>query len=141
MKQLILLLLTTGMAVTSALGQTAVTGSAPQPVSCTNDPLHPIAGKPYDYSAIINPAGGTTYWYATKSTTFITAGVRSAVEIQADGTAISSGATNYRTSGAAATSPSTAKVTWTSAGLKGVDDTANPLFMVLEYKGSGTPSC
>jgi hypothetical protein len=141
MKQLILLLLTTGMAVTSALGQSAVTGTAPKPVSCTNDPLHPIAGKPYDYSAIINPAGGTSYWYATKSTTFITAGVRSAVEIQADGTAISSGATNYRTSGAAATSPSTTKVTWTSAGLKGVDATTNPLFMVLEYKGSGTPSC
>jgi len=141
MKQLILSLLVTGMVATTALAQNAVTGTAPKPTTCVNDPLHPIAGKPYDYSAILNPTGGTTYWYATKSTTFVTAGARTAVEIAADGTAIMSGATNYRTSGAGATSPSTTNVTWTSAGLKGIDDSANPLFMVLEYKGSGTPSC
>ncbi|MEI7829233.1 MAG: hypothetical protein WCI31_05665 [Prolixibacteraceae bacterium] len=138
MKQLILLMLVTGMVATSALAQTAVTGSAPQPTTCTNDPLHPIAGKPYDYSAILNPTGGTTFWYATKSTTFVTAGVRSATEILADGTTIMSGATNYRTLGSGAASPTTTNVTWTSAGLKGVDATTNPLFMVLEYKG---PTC
>ncbi|MCK9412203.1 MAG: hypothetical protein M0Q53_07875 [Prolixibacteraceae bacterium] len=138
MKQLILLILVTGMVATSAFGQTAVTGSAPQPVSCVNDPLHPIAGKPYDYSAVLNPAGGSTYWYATKSTTFVTAGVRSATEILADGTTIMSGATNYRTLGSGATSPNATNVTWSSAGLKGVDATTNPLFMVLEYKG---PTC
>jgi hypothetical protein len=138
MKQLILFMLVTGMVATSALAQTAVTGSAPQPTTCTNDPLHPIAGKPYDYSAILNPTGGTSYWYATKSTTFVTAGVRSATEILADGTTVMSGATNYRTLGSGAASPTTTNVTWTSAGLKGVDATTNPLFMVLEYKG---PTC
>jgi len=136
MKQLILLILVTGMVATSAFAQT--TGSAPQPVSCVNDPLHPIAGKPYDYSAILNPTGGTTYWYATKSATFVTAGVKSAVEIPADGVTIMSGATNYLTLGSGAASPNTTNVTWTSAGLKGVDATTNPLFMVLEYKG---PTC
>jgi hypothetical protein len=140
MKQLILSMLVTGMVATSAIAQNAATGSAPIPVICTDDPLHPIAGKPYDYSAILNPTGGTTYWYATKSTTFVTAGARTAVEIPADGTAIASGATNYRTDGNSAASPSKASLTWTSAGLKGVDAT-NPLFMVLEYKGPGTPSC
>ena len=139
MKQLILMIVVTGMVATSAFGQ-AVTGTAPRPVSCTDDPLHPIAGKPYDYSSILNPAGGSTYWYATKSTTFVTAGARVATEIPADGVAIQSGATNYRTNTAGATSPTKASLTWTSAGLKGVDAT-NPLFMVLEYKGSGTPSC
>jgi hypothetical protein len=140
MKQLILLILVTGMVATSAFAQVsnAVTVSAPQAVSCTNDPLHPIAGKPYDYSAILNPTGGTTYWYATKSTNFVTAGVKDAVEIAADGTTIMSGATNYRTLGSGAASPNTTNVTWTSAGLKGVDATTNPLFMVLEYKG---PTC
>lgn len=138
MKQLILLILVTGMVATSALGQTAVTGSAPQPTTCTDDPLHPIAGKPYDYSAILNPAGGNTYWYATKSTTFVTAGARTAVEIVDDGTTIQTGASNYRTAGAGAASPTKTSVTWTSGGLKGVDATANPLFMVLEYKG---PTC
>ncbi len=138
MKQLILLVLVTGMVATSAFGQTAVTGSAPQPTTCTDDPLHPIAGKPYDYSAILNPSGGNTYWYATKSTTFVTAGARTAVEIVDDGTTIQTGASNYRTAGAGASSPTKTSVTWTSGGLKGVDATANPLFMVLEYKG---PTC
>ncbi len=140
MKQLILLILVTGMAATSAFAQltNAVTVSAPQAVSCTNDPLHPIAGKPYDYSAILNPTGGTTYWYATKSTTFVTAGAKTATEIPADGVTIMSGATNYRTLGSGAASPNTTNITWTSAGLKGVDATTNPLFMVLEYKG---PTC
>jgi len=140
MKQLILLMLVTGMVATSAIAQKAATGSAPIPVICADDPLHPIAGKSYDYSAILNPSGGTTYWYATKETTFVTAGARTAVEIPADGTAIASGATNYRTDGSSAASPSKASLTWTSAGLKGVDAN-NPLFMVLEYKGPGTPSC
>jgi len=135
MKQLILLLLGTGMVAATAFGQTAVTGSAPRPISCSDDPLHPIAGKPYDYSAILNPTGGTSYWYATKSTTFVTAGARTAVEILADGVTIQTGATNYRTSGAGASSPTKTNLTWTSAGIKGVDATANPLFMVLEYKG------
>jgi hypothetical protein len=140
MKQLILLVLLTGMAATSAFGQ-ATAGSAPRPTTCTSDPLHPIAGKPYDYSAILNPTGGSTYWYATKSTTFVTAGAKVATEIPADGVTIVTGATNYRTAGPSATSPTTTNLTWTSAGLKGVDATTNPLFMVLEYKGSGTPSC
>jgi len=138
MKQFFLLALVTGMVATSAFGQTAITGSAPQPTTCTDDPLHPIAGKPYDYSAILNPTGGSTYWYATKSTTFVTAGARTAVEIAADGTTILTGATNYRTLGAGATSPNKTNVTWTSQGLKNVDAAANPLFMVLEYKG---PTC
>jgi hypothetical protein len=135
MKQLILLFAVTGMITASAFGQ-ALTGSAPKPVSCADDPLHPIAGKPYDYSSILNPAGGSTYWYATKSTTFVTAGARSAVEILSDGTSIKSGATNYRTNAPGATSPTKASLTWTSAGLQGVDATANPLFMVLEYQGA-----
>jgi hypothetical protein len=140
MKQLMLLVLLTGMVATSAFGQ-ATTGSAPRPLTCTDDPLHPIAGKPYDYSAILNPAGGSTYWYATKSTTFVTAGARVAAEILPSATTIFSPATgNYRTPGAAATSPTKTNVTWASEVLKGVDAT-NPLFMVLEYKGSGTPSC
>ncbi|MCX6220396.1 MAG: hypothetical protein NTZ69_05355 [Bacteroidia bacterium] len=139
MKQLILLVLLTGMVATSAFGQ-ATTGSAPRPITCTDDPLHPMAGKPYDYSAILAPAAGSTYWYATKSTTFVTAGARVATEILTSATTILSTATNYRIAGAAATSPTKTKVTWASEVLKGVDAT-NPLFMVLEYTGSGTPSC
>ncbi len=139
MKQLILFLLVTGMVATSAFGQARL-GSAPQPISCTDDPLNPIAGKAYDYSAILAPAGGSTYWYATKATTFITAGARVAgIEIPVGPTTITN-ATNYITIGAGATTPSTTNVTWSSEVLKGVT-AANPLFMILEYKGPGTPSC
>jgi len=137
MKQLMLLVLVTGMVANVAFGQTAVTGSAPRPISCSDDPLHPIAGKPYDYSAILSPAAGSTYWYATKSTTFVTAGARTATEILTSPTTILSSATNYRVVATNATSPTKTNVTWTSEILKGVDAT-NPLFMVLEYKG---PTC
>ena len=116
----------------------AVSGTKPIALSCaTNDPLNPIAGKSYDYSALIAPTGGTAYWYATQSTTFTTAGARAATEIPADGVLIASGATNYRTSTTSPTSPSTAKVAWTANGLAGIDAT-HPMFMVVEYSG---PTC
>ncbi|HEY3389808.1 MAG TPA: hypothetical protein VGK38_09570, partial [Prolixibacteraceae bacterium] len=97
----------------------------------------PVAGRPYDYSAIISPLGGKAYWYATKSTTFMTGGLRVATEIPKDGVAILANATNYMTLAAAATSPTTTQVTWTSAGLDGVT-AAVPLFMVVEYN---SPTC
>ena len=121
----------------TAFGQ-AVHNIDPVPLSCTlTDPLNPIAGRPYDYSAVINPANGTAFWYATKSTTFTSAGARVATEIPADGVAIALGATGYRTPIVGAVSPTTSRVTWTSAGLAGVT-AANPLFMVIEYTG---PAC
>jgi hypothetical protein len=132
---LVLALFATSVA---AFGQ-ALPGTKAVPLSCVlNDPLNPVAGRPYDYSAIINPTGGSAYWYATKSTTFTTAGVRVATEIPANGTAIETGATNYQTSAVSPTSPTTTRVTWTSAGLDGVNATTSPLFMVVEYAG---PTC
>ena len=124
-------------ATTTVFGQPfAVTGTKSVPLTCpTTDPLTPIAGRPYDYSAVIAPANGTAFWYATKSTTFTTAGARVATIIPADGVAILTGATNYNTSIPNATSPNKTTVTWTSAGLDGVNATTNPLFMVVEYAG------
>lgn len=137
---LILVIAIFAISMSTVYGQKALPGFAPVPLTCpTNDPLNPIAGRAYDYSAVINPALGSTFWYATKSTSFVNAGVRVATEIPDDGVAIASGATNYRTSviGATATSPTATQVTWTSAGLNGVTN-ANPLFMVVEYQG---PAC
>ncbi len=125
------------IAATATVFGQALPGTKAVPLTCAaNDPLNPIAGRPYDYTAIINPTGGTAYWYATKSTTFTTAGARVAVEIPADGAAIATGAVNYRTSAVSATSPTKTTVTWTSAGLDGVDATTKPLFMVVEYAGA-----
>jgi hypothetical protein len=110
------------------------------PVTCANGPLNPIAGRPYDYQAVINPVAGLSYWYATNSTTFTTGGVRVATEIPADGVKIANTAVNYRTSAVAPTSPTQTEVTWTTAGLAGVGypAPATPLFMVVEYAG---PTC
>lgn len=140
-KQIFILVLTILASVTATLAQPYALPSvtAPTAISCSlTDPLNPIAGRTYDYSAVLNPAGGTTYWYATNSTTFMTGGARVASEIPVDGVKIKAGATNYRTSGATATSPSTTQVTWTSAGLAGINATTSPLFMVVEYTG---PTC
>lgn len=137
-RQIFILVLAIFATVGTAFGQ-ALPGTVATPLTCTtNDPLNPIAGRPYTYNAVINPVSGTAYWYATKSTTFTTAGARVAAEIPADGTAIATGATNYMTSAAAPASPTSTTITWTSAGLAGIDKTTNPLFMVVEYAG---PTC
>jgi hypothetical protein len=139
MKKQLLILVVALSATASAAFSQALPGTKPVPLTCIlTDPLQPVAGRPYDYSAIINPTGGTAYWYATKSTTFTSAGVRVATEIPADGVAIATGATNYRTSAVSPTSPTVTRVTWTSAGLAGIDATTNPLFMIVEYAG---PTC
>jgi hypothetical protein len=141
MKKQILLLIVALLAIsfTSTYGQ-AVHDPAINsiPVTCTNDALHPIAGRPYDYQAVIAPVAGMAYWYATKSTQFKANGVRVATEIPADGVQIAAGATNYRTNALAPTSPTATQVTWTSAGLNGVSYPANPLFMVIDY---ASPAC
>ena len=111
------------------------------PVVCANGPLNPIAGRQYDYQAVINPLGGMAYWYATNSPTFTTGGVRVATQIPADGVKIATTATNYMNLAAASTSPTQTQVTWTTAGLAGVGYPASagtPLFMVVEYAG---PTC
>jgi hypothetical protein len=135
----ILIMAIIAISFSTAYGQAVnnSSGISPTPITCPTDPLNPIAGRPYDYSATINPANGTTFWYATKSTTFTTAGSRVAVPIPADGASIALGATNYMTTFTGATSPTATQVTWTSAGLNGVTNAA-PIFMVVEYAG---PAC
>ena len=138
-KQIFILIMAVFAASFSTAYGQALPGTKAAGLSCTfTDPLNPVAGRAYDYSAIINPVGGSSYWYATKSTTFMTAGSRVATVIPADGVLIANGALNYGISAVSPTSPTTTNVTWTSAGLAGIDAT-HPLFMVVEY--SGPTSC
>ncbi|MCX6236041.1 MAG: hypothetical protein NTY07_00560 [Bacteroidia bacterium] len=129
------LVLATFASVTKSYGQ-AVAGLAPRPLTITDDAMQPIAGRPYTYSAVINPVGGQAYWYATKATTFMTAGARvAAIELPVSATSILAGATNYMTLAAAGTSPTSTTITWTSDVLNGINATTSPLFVVVEYNG------
>ena len=83
-KQIFILVLAIFATFGTAFGQ-ALPGTVATPLTCTtNDPLNPIAGRPYTYNAVINPVSGTAYWYATKSTTFTTAGARVSAENPSD---------------------------------------------------------
>lgn len=141
-KQLVILVLAVIAAMMSNVYGQAIPHFRPIPITCdTLNPLEPIAGRSYDYSAVLNPTGGTAYWYATKSTTFMANGARvPGIEIPDDGVAIATGATNYMTAQSPAPSPTTTRITWTSAGLTGIAYPANPLFMVVEY-ANASPAC
>jgi len=58
----------------NSFGQATHNSDPAAVVSCTNDALHPIAGKPYDYAVTTDPTGGNYTWWATTNTSFINAG-------------------------------------------------------------------
>lgn len=128
------LVLTTFASVNKSFGQ-AIAGFPPRPLTLdVSNPLNPIAGKPYTYSAVINPVGGQAYWYATKAITFMAAGVRvPGIELPVAANSVLA-PTNYVTLAAAASSPTSTTVTWSSEILNGVTTLA-PMFMVVEYNG------
>lgn len=135
-KQLFLILaLTLIVGLNQSLAQ-AIGGSLPQPVSCVNNAYNPVAGVPYNYSATINPANGSAYWYASTATTWMTGGVRPVgVELPAGG-AVVSAATNYMDNVTGDASPTTTSITWTGAGLAANTPAAGApptLFVVVEY--------
>jgi len=134
---LILVLAIFAISFSTSYGQNAIQGFAPRPLTCVAaGPLAPIAGVPYDYSALLNPAAGSAYWYATTSTSFMAAGARVAgIEAASPGSVVAA-ATNYMNNALGATSPSTTNITWSSAGLFAatVASGADPkLFVVVEY--------
>ncbi|MHC1775251.1 MAG: hypothetical protein AB9834_07505 [Lentimicrobium sp.] len=141
-KQLLFVLLLALLAGTSQVFAQAIGGSAPQPISCAGTAANPIAGVPYDYSALIDPALGSAYWYATNATTFMTAGVRPAgIELPVAGTVVAA-ATNYMDNTTGDASPTTTNITWTSDGLAAnTPPTATDpptLFVVVEYTAPTT---
>ena len=135
-KQLFLILI---LALFVGLNQSyaqAIGGSLPQAINCTNNAYNPVAGVPYDYSALINPADGSAYWYATTATTWMTGGARPAgIELPAGG-AVVAAATNYMDNAPGDASPTTTNITWTGSGLAANTPAAGDpptLFVVVEY--------
>ena len=125
-------LFSTMFALTAALsyGQaiTATTGSAPTPVTCTDDALHPIIGKEYTYKGTGDPTGGTYHIFATNSTNFITNGTLNSAGAYNTGDQITTTDANYNNSN---NNSGEATLSWSSAATK-------PSFVVVQYKQSGT---
>jgi hypothetical protein len=142
-KQVFILIILACCAGTFTFGQ-AIKGSDPVPVACgTVGPLFPIAGLPYDYTVSFSPTGGTAYWYATTSKTFITADARVATEEIVGGDYVTAATGAYRTPTIDGT---TTRITWNSKGLAtaaaAAPTVADPpaLFVVVEYLATA-PDC
>jgi hypothetical protein len=118
-------------------------GTPPRTLNCDiTNPLTPIAGVPYVYSANVTPEGGTAYWYATESTTFMTGGAISATQEPIGGPDVFD-ATNYMTNLTNVTNPTTTTITWDAQGIADntVPATDPPkLFVVVNYDNVA-PAC
>ena len=125
------------LGVGSAFGQTATHTSAPKDlVTCTNDALHPFAGKPYDYSVTTAPATGKYTWWATTVPSFITAGVLqntvANVKVSPDVIATTPADYNSLTS-----TSSTIQLTWGTAIIAAaMAPTSTPTFVAVYYTGT-----
>jgi len=107
-----------------AFGQ-AVHYSAPRPLSCTPDALHPIAGQPWTYEATASVAGTYHFW-ATKDPNFIlTAGTNTTYN---NSTALTTptdllyASANYNNPGTTAS----VDITWSTAILANTDYQGTP---------------
>ena len=133
-KQILIILILAIIAGSSVFGQTAVTGSAPRGVNCTNDALHPIAGREYTYQAVSGQTGNFTFW-ATKDPNFIsTSGSTTITNMATSMLAIGSdliSATNY----ANPSLTDNVKITWSDAILAATTSSA-PTFVAVNQDGS-----
>lgn len=141
-KQIFILILAVFASVTVAFGQ-ATHFSPATTVTCPSDALNPIAGKEYNYSAVIAPPGGTARWHVvagTTTTTFISSGAWAPTDETVGGDyLLNVTPAAFNPMSGAATSPSTVSITWKSTGLAQVINDANRrLFLGLEYAG---PTC
>ena len=131
------------ISINSVFGQKALHDSDPVATpSCTDDALHPIAGKKYNYSVLVNPAAGNYTWWATKDPNFIAsqgtnnmATKKLTVGAAAD---ITSTSVAY---GVSSASPNV-DITWSSTilsntGYQGVAPAKTPTFVVVQFDGTG----
>ncbi|HZL09212.1 MAG TPA: hypothetical protein VFC65_04385 [Prolixibacteraceae bacterium] len=134
---LVFLVLAVFAGVDSSSGQ-SVAGTAPRPLVCDNDALHPIAGKAYTYTVAATPLGGQYTWWATKDENFIVAGDHSANLATQLTTASDLNATsaNY----GAANAATDVSITWSTSILSattfqgdGVSPNGTPTFVAVHY--------
>lgn len=135
MKKLILLFLGIALFFTgnSVFGQ-ATHNSYPIPLTgCTTGPLNPIAGVSYNYSAIVDPTGGTFQWWATTNQNFMAGGTNNV----ATALTVASGELLATSANYANIDPAdNVDITWSSATLAAAETT--PTFVVVEYDAPAT---
>jgi len=137
MKKQMFILAVVFFAATTVFGQMKK-NSDPQPLSCTPGPLTPMAGAPYDYSALVVPANGNFTWWATKDIDFIKEGVNNLATKLSVGTDLLAASANYGIPGGT-TNASTVNITWSGATLAGTSDLA-PTFVVVQNDAIA-PNC
>lgn len=136
-KQILLLILAFVAGISVTLAQPyAQPGSAPQTVACATDALHPSAGVPYTYTLDATPGGGTWLWYATKNTTFLSAGAFPTDSLKSIGAGamLLNASGNYGTPGTS----NSVTITWSDAILNNTVYQTNPTFVVGYYEAGGT---
>lgn len=127
------------ISISNASGQ-ALPGSSPRGIGCTDDALHPIAGKPYTYEVTANPTGGDFTWWVTKDANFIQtdgSGVRSynnaTDALAVDPSELLGTSANYNVS---TTDGNTVEITWSDAILSNTAYQTNPTFVAVYYNNS-----
>ncbi len=130
---LVIAVLTAGIG--TVYGQKAIHDSAPNATTgCTDDALHPIAGKSYNYKAVVAPTGGNFLWWSTKDMNFITNQTtnNSSTKLTV-GTGLTAAGASYGVSG----TTDNVDITWSSTtlsntGYKGAGG-KTPTFVVVQY--------
>lgn len=142
MKKQIFILIVAIFATSTVFGQMKA-GSTAQPLTgCTPDALHPLAGVPYNYEAIVSPTGGNFQWWATKDFNFITTpATPGATPLNNSSTKLTVGTQllNAGTSYGTTSTTSNVDITWSSSTLAGTT-VAAPTFVVVQYDAT-SPSC
>ena len=137
-KSIFLILMLVTLSSTYVLGQ-AGHNSYPIPLTgCSDSSLAPIAGKSYNYQAIVNPTGGNFQWWATTNQQFINGGVNNISTMLLSPTTTPAGTDLIATSASYGTTSLTPNVdiTWSSATLAAAQTT--PTFVVVQYDAPAT---
>jgi len=146
-KQILLLIVALLVSVTYAFGQGAVKNSDPRPSNCQPDALHPVAGVPFTYAAVVTPGTGTYEWWATKNPNFITApGVTNIATRLTTPTDLITTSANYGV-GTVGAAGSSVTITWSDAVLSTTKyqavpgATPSPTFVAVHYVGGTASDC
>ena len=126
-KSILLIFLLAIISSTYVLGQ-AVHNSYPIPLTgCADSSLAPIAGKSYNYAAVVDPTGGDFQWWATTDQQFISGGVNNVATMLTTPAELLATSPNYGN----ITLDDNVDITWSSATIAAAATT--PTFVVVQY--------